>query len=76
MILIAACLYLPQHLNFLSDRAWFYYHGDEHTNQYNKAATSLVQSLSSTVGEKSTATIGRMREAVETVLAKGKVGEL
>ena len=29
MIIIAACLYLPHHINFLVNRAWFYYHGED-----------------------------------------------
>jgi hypothetical protein len=28
MVLIAASLYLPHHISFLANRAWFYYHGD------------------------------------------------
>lgn len=29
MILIGSFLYLPQHINFLINRAWFYWHGDD-----------------------------------------------
>jgi len=29
MIIIAITLYLPQHIAFLTNRAWFYYNGDE-----------------------------------------------
>jgi len=29
MIIIAMTLYLPQHITFLTNRAWFYYNGDE-----------------------------------------------
>jgi len=29
MVIIAATLYLPQHIAFLTNRAWFYYNGDE-----------------------------------------------
>jgi hypothetical protein len=31
MVLIAACLYLPQHISFVTNRAWFYYHGEDPT---------------------------------------------
>ena len=31
MIIIAAILYLPHHLAFLTNRAWFYYNGPETT---------------------------------------------
>lgn len=29
MVIIAMTLYLPQHITFLTNRAWFYYHGDD-----------------------------------------------
>jgi hypothetical protein len=29
MVLIAACLYLPRHIAFVTNRAWFYYHGED-----------------------------------------------
>lgn len=29
MIIIAACLYLPEHVTNVWSRAWFYYAGDE-----------------------------------------------
>lgn len=29
MIIIAASLYLPEHVATMLSRAWFYYHGDE-----------------------------------------------
>lgn len=29
MLIIAGTLYLPQHISFLTSRAWFYYNGDE-----------------------------------------------
>jgi hypothetical protein len=37
MVLIAASLYLPQHIAFLTNRAWFYYHGTE-----MHATTSII----------------------------------
>lgn len=41
MIAIALTLYLPQHLAFLTNRAWFYYNGDE-------IAKAAVQSAAET----------------------------
>ncbi|EKD13516.1 uncharacterized protein L3040_008616 [Drepanopeziza brunnea f. sp. 'multigermtubi'] len=38
MIIIAMTLYLPQHIAFLTNRAWFYYNGDE-------SAKTAVQSV-------------------------------
>ena len=31
MIIIAASLYLPQHITTVASRAWFYYAGDDDT---------------------------------------------
>jgi hypothetical protein len=56
MVLIAASLYLPQHIAFLTKRAWFYYHGDE-----------TAKSLASTVVAGMPATKMGLREAVETL---------
>jgi len=56
MILIATALYLPQHIAFLSRRAFFYYHGDD-------VATSAKASLPHVA----TQTAMRMRDAVEAV---------
>lgn len=56
MILIAASLYLPQHIAFLTKRAWFYYHGDETSKSIASTAVSGVS-----------ATKMGLREAVETL---------
>jgi hypothetical protein len=29
MVLIGACLYFPQHISFITNRAWFYYYGED-----------------------------------------------
>lgn len=44
MIVIALTLYLPQHLTFLTNRAWFYYNGHE-------GAKAASESLSTVLGE-------------------------
>lgn len=46
MIIIAMTLYLPQHIAFLTNRAWFYYNGDESAKA---AVHSIVESASHTV---------------------------
>lgn len=46
MIIIAMTLYLPQHIAFLTNRAWFYYNGDESTKV---AVKSAIESGMSTV---------------------------
>ncbi|KAH8768056.1 hypothetical protein BGZ57DRAFT_856593 [Hyaloscypha finlandica] len=46
MIVIAMTLYLPQHIAFLTNRAWFYYNGDESAKA---AIHSIVESATHTV---------------------------
>ena len=46
MIIIAMTLYLPQHIAFLTNRAWFYYNGDESAKA---AVHSIVESATNTV---------------------------
>jgi uncharacterized membrane protein len=49
MIVIAASLYLPQHIAFLTHRAWFYYQGD--------LDTTKSASLSNTAAATATAAV-------------------
>ncbi|KAF7561604.1 hypothetical protein G7046_g2563 [Stylonectria norvegica] len=58
---IAACLYLPHHLSFLFERAWYYING-EHI-QFAEAAREVVKEMSEAVIHETAA-----REAVETVV--------
>lgn len=63
MIIIALTLYLPQHLTFLTNRAWFYYNGPESAKAAVESATSTVlgeqikQTAVSTAGANSASTI-------------------
>lgn len=59
MILIAASLYLTQHISFLTSRAWFYYHGDE-TSKY---VTPMAERLA-------VSTVTKLKDVVETVMAE------
>jgi len=55
MIIIAMTLYLPQHIAFLTNRAWFYYNGDEsakaavHSSVESATNTVLVEKVKETV---------------------------
>ncbi|KFY00889.1 hypothetical protein O988_03034, partial [Pseudogymnoascus sp. VKM F-3808] len=60
MVLIAGCLYLPQHITFLINRAWFYYQGD--ADSKDALSTSAAETLVGTVGD-------RLRAVVETARA-------
>jgi len=70
MIIIAITLYLPQHIAFLTNRAWFYYNGPESTKA---AIKSVTENLST-----STVLVEKVRETVvnvgagSTVLGAGK----
>ncbi|CZR59999.1 uncharacterized protein PAC_09894 [Phialocephala subalpina] len=54
MIIIAMTLYLPQHIAFLTNRAWFYYNGDESAKA---AVQSVVESTSTVLVEQVKETI-------------------
>lgn len=45
MILIAGCLYLPEHVATMCSRAWFYYAGPDET------ATAAGSVMKTTIGE-------------------------
>jgi hypothetical protein len=61
MIVIALTLYLPQHLAFLTNRAWFYYNGPE-------SAKAVVQS----VAESATTTV-LVEEVKQTAISASTV---
>jgi hypothetical protein len=42
MIVIAMTLYLPQHITFLTNRAWFYYNGDEAAKGVLTSASPVI----------------------------------
>jgi hypothetical protein len=70
MIIIAMTLYLPQHLAFLTNRAWFYYNGPESTKAAIRSVTENL-STSTVLVEKVKETIVSMG-AGSTVLDVGK----
>ncbi|TGO14000.1 hypothetical protein BTUL_0060g00590 [Botrytis tulipae] len=45
MIIIAMTLYLPQHITFLTNRAWFYYNGDESAKSSLTSATPVIEAV-------------------------------
>ncbi|KAG0648351.1 hypothetical protein D0Z07_5155 [Hyphodiscus hymeniophilus] len=69
MIVIALTLYLPQHIAFLTNRAWFYYNGDESTKGAVKSvienvatSTILVEKVQETVLSTGTSAWGMGKE--------------
>ncbi|KAH8600868.1 hypothetical protein B0O99DRAFT_609682 [Bisporella sp. PMI_857] len=71
MIIIAMTLYLPQHIAFLTNRAWFYYNGDENGKTVvqsvleSPTSTILVEKIKETVvsgGNVAGSTISRAKE--------------
>ncbi|CAL3965975.1 hypothetical protein PZA11_002780 [Diplocarpon coronariae] len=70
MVVIAMTLYLPQHITFLTSRAWFYYNGDESAKT---AAQSFLESPRSTgFAEKVQETVAAGTGAGSTILGAGK----
>lgn len=70
MIMIAMTLYLPQHIAFLTNRAWFYYNGDE----AKAAVQSVVGSATQTVlVEKVKETVINAAAGGTSVLNKGEL---
>lgn len=69
MIIIAMTLYLPQHIAFLTNRAWFYYNGDE-------SVKASVDSVFEGAKTSSTVVMERIMEtavgAVPTMVEHGK----
>ncbi|TVY35832.1 hypothetical protein LSUB1_G002785, partial [Lachnellula subtilissima] len=49
MIIIAMTLYLPQHIAFLTNRAWFYYNGEESAKLAGAGVNSVLDSATSSV---------------------------
>ncbi len=67
MILIAAILYLPQHISFITNRAWFYYHGED-----PKSVAGITTSATKpTVMETAKATISMLEK--EAMKAAGRL---
>ncbi len=70
MMIIAMTLYLPQHIAFLTNRAWFYYNGPESTKA---AVKSVIESAST-----STVLVEKVKETVmkagtgSTIMGVGK----
>ncbi|KAM3071935.1 hypothetical protein ACMFMF_007332 [Clarireedia jacksonii] len=58
MIVIAMTLYLPQHITFLTNRAWFYYNGDESAKSaLTSSSPVIVEAVKETI-VKATANTG------------------
>ncbi|RDL35153.1 uncharacterized protein BP5553_07084 [Venustampulla echinocandica] len=52
MVIIALTLYLPHHLTFLTNRAWFYYNGDESAkSSVNAVLNSATTAIAPVVGD-------------------------
>lgn len=60
MIIIAMTLYLPQHITFLTNRAWFYYNGDESAKSALTSASPILDAVvKETVGMTTMAGAGK-----------------
>lgn len=66
MIIIAATLYLPQHLAFLTNRAWFYYNGPSPEIVKATAATTTIEDILLPITTTVTAAIEDITKATST----------
>lgn len=73
MILIAASLYLPQHIHFIINRAWFYWHGDDASfgNSTIGAGKDVVQNTSTLMADMAKETIENLGKSLRDVGSGG-----
>ncbi|KAL2152532.1 hypothetical protein VTH82DRAFT_5716 [Thermothelomyces myriococcoides] len=65
LTVIATVLYLPQHVQFIISRAWFYMHGESYESAAAtaaKGAAAIGQALSSATGMAAAATAESFKE--------------
>ncbi|KAK4148098.1 uncharacterized protein C8A04DRAFT_23891 [Dichotomopilus funicola] len=62
---IATVLYLPQHLQFIVSRAWFYMHGDSLDGGVAKGAIDVAAATTTAVGEALTSIAAAAAERVK-----------
>lgn len=68
---IATVLYLPQHVVFLYNRAWFYVHGDENSgveSVLSGLAKNALQRTADALPPATTSTANAAAEAAETLV--------
>ncbi|RKF62630.1 hypothetical protein GcC1_146007 [Golovinomyces cichoracearum] len=68
MIIIAATLYLPQHLAFLTNRAWFYYNGPSPEVIKGVTITSTTANAMETVAAVATAATSENPKSSSTLM--------
>ncbi|RKF76776.1 hypothetical protein GcM3_076005 [Golovinomyces cichoracearum] len=68
MIIIAATLYLPQHLAFLTNRAWFYYNGPSPEVIKGVTITSTAANAMETVAAVATAATSENPKSSSTLM--------
>jgi len=69
MIVVACSLYLPQHITFLANRAWFYYFGDDEAVPNSGSAKAVTTALGNAAASTSVEVGRRLRDAVESARA-------
>jgi hypothetical protein len=76
MILIACSLYLPQHIAWVTNRAWFYYHGDENSKIVSEQ--DPMKQVTEAMLERVTRSVGSLvsETAGATVAPRAVKGEL
>ncbi|CCD51232.1 hypothetical protein BofuT4_P015380.1 [Botrytis cinerea T4] len=60
MVIIAMTLYLPQHITFLTNRAWFYYNGDESAKSALTSVSPVIEAVAKeTIAKAAVAGVGK-----------------
>lgn len=61
MVIIAATLYLPQHIAFLTNRAWFYYNGPETIKAAVPSPDNVIMTQTVAIGNAMTTDTGGIK---------------
>lgn len=74
MIIIAASLYLPEHVTTIANRVFYYWRGDEAQDGASKAAQQIVATSSRVVREAATSLLGKegLRQGEQALRGNGR----
>jgi hypothetical protein len=72
MIIIALTLYLPQHLTFLTKRAWFYYNGPDSAKMIVQSVVESAKTVTLVEEVKQTVASAASADAASTIWQTAK----
>jgi hypothetical protein len=71
MVIIGAFLYFPQHISIITNRAWFYYHGEDPTTKLAPSGATITEAMEKVVTQTARAA-ARMLEREGSRFAEGR----